>query len=754
MQNKMKSILIGLSLLLLKYGMIAQSIEFKPIAADTSLRGLDVTSVIQFLTNETVKIPSARLLGHPSSIGKLLQATPQLGFAEGLVLSTGRADQVLGHPLDQIETDFGLTQNEFFREQIDYEHEDAILLELLVEPVFDSLFLDYVFASEDYGRFRCSRAIDRFGVFIYLPTENEWINIATIPDKPDVPVCANTVNRTNGTRPFYSPETCKVLDPDFVANTHLFAGSHRDLSFNGKTIPLTTRGIQLEKGKTYSIRIIIADNPYKSGDSAIFLAGQSFSSTREPAFKVEERQMYLCLGDTLEIGGEQLFEPGLYEIPLYGADDRDSILLQLTIEAIDGVLTKQYESCRGDTIFVLDTFFVENASYWQPITTEQPTCYIEHQFNFTEKPFWVAPTADFIYCEGDTVSLTYGQDFYLHSGPEYFGSTREPIPIPSFGSEEYIDTILVEGFPPEQHLDNLDQVLEICAKLEYLDFSFMSMWIECPNQNRVWLKNIIYDLYEARLGEPIIDYPHWIPGIGYDYCWNSQATETLHLYGRENFLETIPAGEYRPANSLDSLVGCPLNGAWTFVINEFWRRDQGTFFEWNLLFNEIPVGAIANSGWSSTMATLFQNDQQLSAVPAAGNYVLTYFVQEEDGCYSDTTFQLQVLNEPRLIGDSLYCSSPIPIISKPTAYTKTPFSLLPNLPNPFVRQTQLQFELNEPASICFTLLNALGQPVEVIDQEYGIGKHEIDIQIEQKGLYTCVVETPWGLQTQKWIALE
>lgn len=282
MNTKIKGLLITLSLLLLKQGMIAQSIKFNPIAADTSLRVVDVTSAIQFLTNETVKIPFARLLGHPDAIGKLMQATPQLGFADGLVVSTGRADQVLGHPLDQTETDFGLAQNEFFREQIDYEHEDAIVLELLIKPVFDSLFLDYVFASEDYGRFRCSRAIDRFGVFIYLPTENEWINIATVPDKPEVPICANTVNKTNGIRPFYSPETCKVLDPDFVANAHLFAGSHRNLSFNGKTIPLTTRGIQLEKGKTYGIQIIIADNPYKPGDSAIFLAGQSFSSTREP----------------------------------------------------------------------------------------------------------------------------------------------------------------------------------------------------------------------------------------------------------------------------------------------------------------------------------------------------------------------------------------------------------------------------------------------------------------------------------------
>lgn len=469
---------------------------------------------------------------------------------------------------------------------------------------------------------------------------------------------------------------------------------------------------------------------------------------------MEEKHTYLCLGDTLEVGGEQFFEPGLYEIPLYGADDRDSILLQLTIEAIDGVLTKQYESCRGDTIFVLDTFFVENSSYWQPITSEEPTCYIEHQFNFTEKPFWTAPTTDFIYCEGDTVSLTYGQDFYLHSGPEYFGSEREPRQIPNINSDPLRDTIDVSGFPSSYRLERLDQLLGICANLEHESFVDLDIIVKCPSQERVVLNQHAYTINIGALGEPMRDVYPWQPGIGYDYCWNGQAQYSWYEYGSLNFPEILPEGTYKPLSSIDSLLNCPLNGYWEFMIQDAYGLNTGTFFEWNLLFNDIPVDTIANSGWSSTMATLFQNDRQLSAVPAAGNYALTYFVQEEDGCYSDTTFQIQVLDEPRLIGDSLYCNAPIPLISMPAGFTKTPFSLLPNLPNPFVRQTQLQFELDEPASIRFIILNALGQPVQVMEKEYGIGKHEIDIQIEQKGLYTCVVETPWGLQTQKWIALE
>lgn len=54
----------------------------------------------------------------------------------------------------------------------------------------------------------------------------------------------------------------------------------------------------------------------------------------------------------------------------------------------------------------------------------------------------------------------------------------------------------------------------------------------------------------------------------------------------ESSIDVLDAGNYATYESLESLVGCPLNGDWTLYICDHQRSDNGWIFEWGVFFDE------------------------------------------------------------------------------------------------------------------------------------------------------------------------
>ncbi len=135
---------------------------------------------------------------------------------------------------------------------------DAVVLEFdFVSPVDDSVFVKYVFASEEYPEFVGSQYNDVFGFFVSGPGINGVQNIAKIPGT-NTPVAINNVNQ--GAFPQY-----------YVDNTNGL-----ECQYDGYTTPFTAFFFA-QAGVTYHLKIAIADVGDGIYDSGVLL--QSYPGT-------------------------------------------------------------------------------------------------------------------------------------------------------------------------------------------------------------------------------------------------------------------------------------------------------------------------------------------------------------------------------------------------------------------------------------------------------------------------------------------
>lgn len=86
-------------------------------------------------------------------------------------------------------------------------------------------------------------------------------------------------------------------------------------------------------------------------------------------------------------------------------------------------------------------------------------------------------------------------------------------------------------------------------------------------------------------------------GTTWNYCWSSNTTQGYqYAYGNSyvyeygnihnNRVDSTNVGDmtqvYRPDGSFESLIGCPMNGAWGITVIDGWGGDNGWITEWEL----------------------------------------------------------------------------------------------------------------------------------------------------------------------------
>ena len=92
---------------------------------------------------------------------------------------------------------------------------------------------------------------------------------------------------------------------------------------------------------------------------------------------------------------------------------------------------------------------------------------------------------------------------------------------------------------------------------------------------------------------------YYTAGEGYEYNFTPQSNTPFGPNGpttrtsytdpcgnTESSIDVLNAGDYATYESLESLVGCPLNGDWTLYICDHQRSDNGWIFEWGVFFDE------------------------------------------------------------------------------------------------------------------------------------------------------------------------
>lgn len=90
------------------------------------------------------------------------------------------------------------------------------------------------------------------------------------------------------------------------------------------------------------------------------------------------------------------------------------------------------------------------------------------------------------------------------------------------------------------------------------------------------------------------------PGTGWNYCWSNNTSEGYtyasgdgiiyrngHVHDGRVDSSKVAQGQrfYHPDQSLQALVGCPLNGDWYIEVVDGYKQDNGYIFDWELALN-------------------------------------------------------------------------------------------------------------------------------------------------------------------------
>lgn len=181
-------------------------------------------------------------------------------FKEGIILTTGRA-----YPAGNlVNTDILSFDNEISGDS-DIESAlkindtyNATYFKFYFTPLVDEISFRYLMASEEYdGSTECSFA-DSFAFLLREEGSQTYTNLAVLPD--GTPVSVTNINDAT---------TCQ-------RNPSYFAGYNPNTTnYGGHTKILTAKSV-VTPGKTYEIKLVVADQGDKIWDSAIFLEAGSF----------------------------------------------------------------------------------------------------------------------------------------------------------------------------------------------------------------------------------------------------------------------------------------------------------------------------------------------------------------------------------------------------------------------------------------------------------------------------------------------
>lgn len=249
--------------------------------------------VRNFLLGNGIQIKSVKHIGSLKSIGSFEKAINELGIDKGLVLSTGSVSNI-ARPNDRKDTgdspDPANTQTDTDLQNLTpYPVKEVTGLEIQFVAQTADLEFRYVFASEEYPEFTCSKFNDIFAFFISGPNPDGGVynkkNIALVPDPndpsgnsfTDFPVWTNTVN--NGKVGEITTDGSCTDKNESLAFTQYYNDNSNSLylTFDGYLDVFKAR-VRIVPCQVYTIKLIIGDSNDFDYDSAVFLEANSLKS--------------------------------------------------------------------------------------------------------------------------------------------------------------------------------------------------------------------------------------------------------------------------------------------------------------------------------------------------------------------------------------------------------------------------------------------------------------------------------------------
>lgn len=253
------------------------------------------------------------------SFGKFTSGGSAFPFADGVVLTTGRATSAIGPNTSiisdgpdnwlgdsDLEQALNISQNSSI---------NATVLEFDFLPLSDKISFEYIFSSEQYLLNPNQNQCGFTDGFVFLlkkaGTTDAYTNLAVVPGT-DIPVRVNTV-RGQGT----------ICPPANEQYFDAFNTSDHPTNYNGQTKIMTAKST-VEPGFVYHIKLVVADQGNRQYDSAIFLGGGSFKIEKDLGDdRLFASNNPLCFQTSIELDatepGTNTYQWFKNEVPISGA---------------------------------------------------------------------------------------------------------------------------------------------------------------------------------------------------------------------------------------------------------------------------------------------------------------------------------------------------------------------------------------------------------------------------------------------------
>jgi hypothetical protein len=220
---------------------------------------LAVGAIAQLLEGLNVSILNVEVNCPDQAMGHFAGSS-ELAISEGLVLTSGTADQLAG-PVSGFASGYLGTPGDadLDIEVVMMPTYDACVLEFDCIPLGDTLLFNFSFGSEEYPEFVGSAFNDVFAIYLTGPGFPMPTNVAALPD--GTPVAINNVNG--------------LINEEYFHDNEAAAGVH--VAYDGFTTNLTAFAV-VEPDGEYHFKVAIADVGDGVFDSGVFLEAFSFRS--------------------------------------------------------------------------------------------------------------------------------------------------------------------------------------------------------------------------------------------------------------------------------------------------------------------------------------------------------------------------------------------------------------------------------------------------------------------------------------------
>ena len=256
--------------------------------------------------------------------------------------------------------------------------------------------------------------------------------------------------------------------------------------------------------------------------------------------------------------------------------------------------------------------------------------------------------------------------------------------LPDGSGVSYTTSIPFDQFAPFATLDDINLLNGIWVSMEHSFMGDLNISITCPPPVCNTVDLHLQGGGGTLLGEPIDDDSNLDIGTCYDYGWTPDATNGTWV-DNSGSVSTLPSGIYESEQTMNNLLGCPLNGQWTITIQDNWGSNNGYICSWwidwdpslfpapwtyNMNYTPVSWGAPSPNGEVLTGAVENCNGtgtyHQWLGITAPEQRPFVYTVVDNFGCVYDTTIQVTWLNDNTTSTESILFDNKINIYPNPS----------------------------------------------------------------------------------------